>query len=198
MKNKILIATHNQNKLAEIIDILGSDNFEFLTLKDLDNHDDLIENGQTFFENALIKARHYFDKYNIPTISDDSGLCVRRLNGNPGVNSKRFSIEGSDYHNNLKLLSLLHNQTNRKAYFETSIVLINKFGQVFHFKGRLNGVIHTDLIGDEGFGYDPLFIPEGYNDTLAILGEKVKNKISHRSIAVKKLQEKFNEIINNR
>lgn len=198
MKNKILIATHNANKLNEIVEIFGNSNFEFITLKDLDDHDDVIENGQTFFENALIKAQYFFDKYNILTISDDSGLCVEQLNGDPGVNSKRFSTEGSDYHNNLKLLSLLHNKSNRKAYFETTIVLISKENTVFHFTGRLNGVIHTEFSGNEGFGYDPLFIPNGYNETLASLGEKVKNEISHRSIAVKKLQEKFYEIINNR
>lgn len=202
MKKNILIATHNINKVSEIAQILNkNDKYNFISLRDLADNDDVLENGETFFDNALLKANYYYNKYNYITLADDSGLVIKSLDGKPGVHSKRFSTEETDYSNNLtvlKMLDELDKSTNREAYFETVVVLINENGIASSFSGKMKGIISNEIKGSKGFGYDPIFIPAGYNKTLGELGIDVKNKISHRAIAFKKAEVFINENINNK
>lgn len=202
MKTIILLATHNVDKVNEIRSILinSSNKYDIISLKDLDDQFDVPENGTTFLANAIIKAKYYYNKYGYITLADDSGLKVESLNGRPGVNSKRYSNSGNDLDNNNKLLSELSStkNNNRSAYFETVVALITEDGHIETFNGRLNGVISNKMLGSEGFGYDPLFIPNGYNKTLSELGQSVKNEISHRKIAFKKVEGYLNENINNK
>lgn len=183
---KLLVASHNKGKINEFKEILKNTEFEVISLADLNDTDEVEETGLTFYENAYIKANYYFQKYNLPVISDDSGLVVKVLNNQPGVYSSRYSGKG-DYENNLKLLSNLNKETERKAHFECVLVYINEHGDVHSFKGRLYGAIHYEMKGVQGFGYDPIFYLKRYNKTLAELGS-LKNRISHRSKALAKFK----------
>lgn len=193
---KIVFATNNKNKLEEIRDILGN-KFEVLSLNDIDCHVDIPETGKTLEENAAIKANYIFKRYNISVFADDTGLEVEALNGAPGVHSARYAEgEGHDSEANMKkLLKELDGKENRKARFRTVIALILCQHPQAHipettpvmFEGIVEGKITTGKRGDAGFGYDPLFQPEGYDKTFAELGHEVKNNISHRARAVEKL-----------
>ncbi len=166
-----------------------------MTLADLNDTEEVNESGSTFKENALIKARHYYQKYRIPVLADDSGLCVDALSGRPGVHSKRFS-SGNDYDHNVKLINLLRQAKDRHAAFVTVIVFYLNDDEIRHFEGRVEGAISQTVVSQEGFGYDPVFIPKGYTKTFHELGSGVKNKISHRALALKQLLEYMYENLN--
>ena len=197
---KIVFATNNQHKLQEIKEILGSD-YEVVSLHDIGCDVDIPETGDTLEENALQKAQYVYDHYHISCFADDTGLEVEALGGAPGVHSARYA-EGTDHDseaNMAKLLKEMYGKENRKARFRTVICLIEKkdvcpcgctsIKQVNRFEGSVEGRIATEKHGTEGFGYDPVFIPEGYGKSFAELGEHVKNGISHRARAVAKLVE---------
>lgn len=197
---KIVFATNNQHKLQEIRDILGSE-FEIVSLKDIGCDVDIPETGNTLEENAMQKAQYVYDHYNLSCFADDTGLEVEALNGEPGVHSARYA-EGTDHDseaNMAKLLRNLEDKDNRKARFRTVIALIQKqdvcpcgctsIKKVNRFEGIVDGSIATEKHGTAGFGYDPIFVPEGYDKSFAELGESIKNGISHRARAVAKLVE---------
>lgn len=197
---KIVFATNNQHKLQEIRDILGS-KFEIVSLKDIGCDVDIPETGNTLEENAMQKAQYVYDHYNLSCFADDTGLEVEALNGEPGVHSARYA-EGTDHDseaNMAKLLRNLEGKDNRKARFRTVIALIQKqdvcpcgctsIKKVNRFEGIVDGSIATEKHGTAGFGYDPIFVPEGYDKSFAELGESIKNGISHRARAVAKLAE---------
>lgn len=186
---KIVFATNNKHKLEEIKDILGKD-FEIVSLAEIGCHEDIPETGLTLEENAHQKSTYIVEHYNHDCFADDTGLEVDALNGEPGVHSARYA-EGTDHDseaNMRKLLSKMSNVKDRTARFRTVISLIIN-GVEHQFEGRVEGRIATEKHGTEGFGYDPIFIPEGYDKSFAELGEEVKNQISHRARAVKKLAE---------
>lgn len=197
---KIVFATNNQHKLQEIRDILGSE-FEIVSLKDIGCDVDIPETGNTLEENAMQKAQYVYDHYNLSCFADDTGFEVEALNGEPGVHSARYA-EGTDHDseaNMAKLLRNLEGKDNRKARFRTVIALIQKqdvcpcgctsIKKVNRFEGIVDGSIATEKHGTAGFGYDPIFVPEGYDKSFAELGESIKNGISHRARAVAKLAE---------
>ena len=196
---KIVFATNNKHKLEEIRSILGS-RVEVLSLADINCHDDIPETGTTLEANAMQKAEYIASKYGTSVFADDTGLEVDALNGAPGVYSARYA--GGDGHdseaNMTKLLAELGENNNRNARFRTVIALIitDNNGQqttVEQFEGIVNGTIIRERRGGEGFGYDPIFQPEGYNETFAELGNDIKNTISHRARAVAKLAEYLNK-----
>lgn len=193
---KIVFATNNVHKLQEIREILGPE-FEIVSLSDIGCHEDIPETGNTLEANAHQKAEYIFDNYHIDCFADDTGLEVDALGGEPGVHSARYA-EGTDHDseaNMQKLLKKLGNNPNRKARFRTVISLIQMEGdnpvcsREYRFEGVVEGHIGYEKHGTEGFGYDPIFIPDGYDKSFAELGEDFKNKISHRARAVKKLAE---------
>lgn len=186
-KIKIVFATNNSHKLSEIKAILGTD-FDILSLKDINCNVDIPETSDTIEGNASLKSHYVWEHYHLDCFSDDTGLEVDFLNGEPGVHSARYA-EGKDHDSKAnidKLLKKLGNTNKRNARFRTVISLIVN-GQEIQFEGIINGTIAKKLSGTGGFGYDPIFIPNGYNESFADLGENVKNKISHRSLAVTKL-----------
>lgn len=186
---KIVFATNNKHKLDEIRSILGS-RFEILSLNDIGCYADIPETANTLEGNALIKARWVKERYGYDCFADDTGLEVEALNGAPGVHTARYAYP--DRHdpeaNTQKLLAALKGATNRAAQFRTAIALILN-GEEHVFEGVVRGEIATEKRGTEGFGYDPVFIPEDTGRTFAELGTDVKNKISHRARAVAKLVE---------
>ena len=186
MKKKVILCTKNKGKVKEFEELFNFYNIdiELISLFDLDDNDEVEENGSSFKENAFIKANYYYNKYHLPTISDDSGLCIKALGGAPGINSARFSGFGPK-ENIKKVLKLLENKNNRDAYFMCVICYIDKDGKPNYFEGRVNGSIDTKETGDNGFGYDPIFLVN-YNGSIAsfaTLGEDIKNKMSHRANA---------------
>lgn len=189
---RIVFATNNQHKLDEVRHILG-DKVEVLSLKDIGCDVDIPETGTTLEENALQKAQYIYDHYHTDVFADDTGLEVEALNGAPGVYSARYasmisnssSISHDSEANMARLLKELGENNNRKARFRTVIALILQ-GQVHQFEGIVNGEIIRERRGGEGFGYDPIFQPDGYDQTFAELGNDIKNQISHRARATKK------------
>ena len=202
--NKIVFATNNKHKLEEIRSILGED-FEVLSLSDIGCHEDIPETSDTLEGNAMQKAQYVFDKYGYDCFADDTGLEVDALGGEPGIYSARYAaLDGDDSishdseANMAKLLRKLEGVENRKARFRTVIALITTkdnspslIGRegvgLLLFEGIVNGSIISERRGGEGFGYDPIFQPEGYDKTFAELGSEIKNHISHRARAVEKL-----------
>jgi non-canonical purine NTP pyrophosphatase, rdgB/HAM1 family len=191
---KIVFATNNEHKLSEVRGILG-DKVEVLSLSDIGCHDDIPETGETLEENALQKAQYIYDHYHINCFADDTGLEVEALGGAPGVHTARYaSEEGHDSEaNTRKLLRELKDKDNRHARFRTAIALVEEAGKeekvqrINLFEGIVEGEITTEKRGEKGFGYDPVFKPNGYDGTFAELGVDVKNQISHRALAVQKL-----------
>ena len=210
---KIVFATNNEHKLSEIRSILG-DSIEVLSLKDIGCDVDIPETGKTLEENALQKAEYVYDHYHIDCFADDTGLEVEALNGAPGVYSARYAavryvatesqqtgqeppLSHDSEANMTTLLKELGNNNNRKARFRTVIALIQKknvcpcgctsIKDIHKFEGIVNGEIIRERRGGEGFGYDPIFQPDGYDQTFAELGLEVKNQISHRARATQKL-----------
>jgi XTP/dITP diphosphohydrolase len=183
---KLIFATHNQHKLREI-KLLLPKSIELVSLAYLNFTDDIAETGATLKENALLKARYIYKKFNLNCFADDSGLEVEALNGEPGVYSARYAgLQKNDADNNQKLLLELKDKPNRDACFKTIIALIID-GKEHTFEGVIKGTIHTEMHGTQGFGYDPLFKPNGYNKTFAQMNTNEKSKISHRGLAVNKL-----------
>ncbi len=186
---KIVFATNNNHKLKEIKEILGSD-FEIVSLRDIGCDVDIPETADTLEGNASIKSRYIYEHYGLDCFADDTGLEVDVLGGEPGVHSARYDdhTDHDSEANMAKLLRKLGDNPNRKAHFRTVVSLL--IGSEEHqFEGRVEGRIAKEKSGSEGFGYDPIFIPEGYDKSFAELGEDVKNQISHRARAVRKLAE---------
>lgn len=185
MRKEIVFATNNQHKLEEIKAILG-DKWKILSLNDINCHDEIEENGATFEENALIKAKYIYEKYHLNCFADDSGLEVKALNNEPGIYSARYNGIDRDSEKNIdKLLKNMEGITDRKARFRTVIAYIDR-GNNYYFEGIINGDITLKREGYGGFGYDPVFKPEGYDNTFGELGQNIKNNISHRAIAMQK------------
>lgn len=184
--NKLVFATNNAHKLAEVRAILEPE-FTIISLEDLNCNEDIPETADTLDGNALLKATYIQNKFGLDCFADDTGLEVDELGGEPGVYSARYAGEDHNSHNNMcKVLSLLGDRTNRKAHFRTVIAL--KLGERnFLFEGKIDGDITLLPKGKSGFGYDPIFVPEGYLLSFAQLSAEEKNKISHRALAVKKL-----------
>jgi len=183
---EIVFATNNTHKLEELRNIL-SGKYQVLALADIGFHEDIPETGETLAENATIKSQHIFEDFHIDCFSDDTGLEVDALGGKPGVYSARFAGENSTYAQNVdKLLYELKNTANRTARFKTVISLILD-GNEYQFTGSVEGVITKEKHGEKGFGYDPVFLPDGYSETFAEMPAELKNSISHRGKAVAKL-----------
>ena len=189
MKRKLVFATNNAHKLDEVAAIVG-DQVEILSLNDIGCQADIPETAETLEGNALLKSSYIYKNYHLDCFADDTGLEVKALNGAPGVYSARYAGgEGHDAQANmLKLLHELDGKENRKAQFRTAISLILD-GKEYLFEGVIKGEIIKEKRGDSGFGYDPVFMPEGYDRTFAELGNDIKNQISHRALAVQKLCE---------
>lgn len=183
---KIVFATNNAHKLSEVKAVLG-DGYELVTLKEVGITEDIPETGDTLDENASLKARYVYERTGLDCFADDTGLEVEALGGAPGVRSARYATDGHDFAaNNRKLLKELDGVTNREARFRTVISLIAS-GEEIQVEGVVNGVIALSESGNEGFGYDPLFIPEGKEVTFAEMSADEKNSISHRGRAVAEL-----------
>jgi XTP/dITP diphosphohydrolase len=183
---KIVFATNNAHKLSEVKAVLG-DGYELVTLKEVGITEDIPETGDTLDENASLKARYVYERTGLDCFADDTGLEVEALGGAPGVHSARYATDGHDFAaNNRKLLKELDGVTNREARFRTVISLIAS-GEEIQVEGVVNGVIALSESGSEGFGYDPLFIPEGKSVTFAEMSADEKNSISHRGRAVAEL-----------
>lgn len=183
---ELVFASSNQNKVSEIQKVIGNE-IKLWSLKDINCFDEIEETGTTFRENALLKARYVFDKYKYNCFADDSGLEVEALNNEPGVYSARYAGEQrNDANNTKKLLSELGLKANRNARFKTVIALVINGKEEF-FEGEIMGQITLQPIGNGGFGYDPVFMPDGYNKTFAQMTLEEKNTISHRAIATQKL-----------
>ncbi len=184
--DKIVFVTNNLHKLQEAQHIIGS-RFSLISLKDLGIDEQIPEEQDTLEENASQKARYIYRKKNIPCFADDTGLEVEALNGLPGVRSARYAGEGKkDTDNVKKLLEELSDKPNRNAQFRTIMALIID-GEEKHFEGVIKGTITHEPRGSGGFGYDPVFIPQGYTKTFAELDAATKNSISHRALALKKM-----------
>lgn len=184
---KLVFATNNKHKLDEVRKITAQHNIEVVSLADIHCHDEIPETADTLEGNALQKAQYIQEKFGLDCFADDTGLEVEALDNAPGVYSARYAGPGHDSEANMqKLLQEMEGKTNRKARFRTVIALIIGDKQ-YCFSGIVNGTITTEKKGENGFGYDPIFIPEGYEQTFAELGDFVKNKISHRAKAVEQL-----------
>ncbi len=185
IQKTLVFATANEHKLKEIKSILPD--FKIMGLKDIGVYEDIVEDGATLEENAFIKAKYLFGITHQPSLSEDTGLEVDALDGQPGVHTARFAGDERDPIQNMeKLLQLLEGKTDRSAQFRTIITLVNDL-DVIYFEGIVRGRIALEMSGKEGFGYDPIFIPDGYDATFADLDNSIKNNISHRARAVAKL-----------
>jgi XTP/dITP diphosphohydrolase len=183
---KLIFATNNKHKLEEIQKSLNK-NFEILSLSEIGFEGDIPETHETLEENSMEKAEHIYKKYNINVFADDTGLEIEALNGEPGVYSARYAGNDCNFRDNmLKVLKKLEGIDNRKANFRTIITLIID-NKKYQFEGIIKGEITKTENGNEGFGYDPIFRPDGFKETFAELGLDIKNEISHRGLAVKKL-----------
>ncbi|MCD7899417.1 MAG: non-canonical purine NTP diphosphatase [Bacteroides sp.] len=191
-KRKLVFATNNLHKLEEVAAILG-DNIELLSLKDIHCDVDIPETADTLEGNALLKSEYVYNNYGLDAFADDTGLEIEALNNEPGVYSARYAGEDkSSQANMLKVLDKLQGVENRKAQFRTVISLLLN-GKPYLFEGIIQGKIIEEKRGEAGFGYDPIFMPDGFDQTFAELGNEIKNKISHRAIAVNKLCEFLKE-----
>lgn len=179
---ELLVATHNVHKKEEIQQILGND-FTVKSLTDYNIHEEIVEDGDSFNANALIKAKYCFEKTGIPSLGDDSGLVVEGLDGRPGIFSARYAGDHDFAKNMEKVLSELEGEENRKAYFITVLCYYDENGARY-FEGKAHGNLLTENKGHKGFGYDPIFVPEGYKMTFAEMNPEDKNRISHRKQAL--------------
>lgn len=186
---KLVFATNNKHKLDEVRKITSHHPVEIVSLAEINCFDDIPETADTLEGNALQKAHYIQEKFGLNCFADDTGLEVEALNNAPGVYSARYAGPGHDSEANMKkLLHEMEGKENRKARFRTVIALVWN-GKTYTFDGVVNGTITTTKRGENGFGYDPIFIPEGYEQTFAELGNDIKNQISHRAKAVEKLDE---------
>ena len=187
MKKKIVLASGNKNKLREFREILSD--FEIISCKDLGFDQDVEEDGKTFYENALIKAKAVATALNVPAISDDSGICVDTLDGAPGIYSARYAGDGVDEHNNELLLKNLEGVKNRTARFVSAIVYYHPDGTIKYAEGSTEGEIMHAPEGQNGFGYDPIFYSYDLKMSLGVASPEEKNKISHRYRALMKIKD---------
>lgn len=197
---KIILASRNNHKIEEIKKILADSEIEILTLKDFPDVPEIEETGETFEENAVLKAKKVFTITRIPALADDSGLEVEALNGQPGVMSARFAGPGCSYKdNNLKLLGLLKDipEEKRGATFRCVVALALSQNDIRIVEGRVEGFITQREIGENGFGYDPVFFYPELGKTFAELETEEKNKVSHRGIAFRKAKELIGKLISN-
>jgi len=191
---EIIFATHNKNKLKEVQSLVP-EGMKVISLDELNMTTEIPETGHTLADNALIKARTIFELYKKPVIADDTGLDVEALNGAPGVYSARYAGEPSNAENNMNLLlHHLQTTTNRTAHFKTMIAYIDSEGKEQLFEGRVDGTIIDEKRGDKGFGYDPIFVPEGSDKTFAEMSSEEKNGISHRARALKAFSDFINKV----
>ena len=182
MTKEILVATHNEHKKEEIQQILG-DVYQVTSLTDYKIHDEIVEDGDTFHANALIKAQYCFDQTGKPSLGDDSGLVVEALDGRPGIYSARYAGNHDFAKNMAKVLEELDGEENREAYFVTVMCLVDEKG-INYFEGRVYGDLTREIRGEKGFGYDPIFIPTDHQITFAEMKPEDKNEISHRKKAI--------------
>lgn len=187
MNNQLVFATQNANKTIEVREILAH-KYQVLNLTEIGCDVDIPETGYTFAENATLKSTYVVQNYQIDCFADDSGLEVEALNNEPGIYSARYSGERGDRQNMMFLLQKMEGISNRNARFKTVISLVHK-GVNHLFEGVINGKIRLAPTGENGFGYDPIFEPDGYTQTFAEMDLELKNKISHRALAMKKLIE---------
>ena len=186
--DRFCVATNNGHKLEEIQDIIGAD-VDLVSLSDIGCFEELPETQSTLEGNSLQKAEHVFQNYKVPCFADDTGLEVEELNGEPGVYSARYAGEHKNSDDNIDLLlKKLDNISNRKARFRTVITLVGFHEQPVTFEGIVEGTIINERRGASGFGYDPVFIPEGYTKTFAEMTLQEKSMLSHRAIALRKLE----------
>lgn len=182
----IIFASHNQNKVKEIQNLLG-DEIQLLSLTEIGLEEDIPETADTIEGNSLLKAKYIWEKYQMTCFADDTGLEIEALNGEPGVFSARYAGDRKNDDANIdKVLSKLSGHENRNARFKTVITLINE-GQEFQFTGFVNGEIGSEKIGQNGFGYDPIFVPEKQGKTFAEMTLNEKNLFSHRARAFHQL-----------
>lgn len=183
---KLVFASNNKNKIAEIQQLIG-DKFEIVSLQDIGCTEDIPETAETIEGNAILKAQYVYDKYGLSCFADDTGLEIEALNGEPGVYSARYAGEQKNADDNMALvLQKLESQTNRSAQFKT-VIALNFGSEHFLFEGIVKGTITPIKRGNEGFGYDPIFQPEGFDVTFAEMSMQQKSTISHRGKAVEKL-----------
>lgn len=192
---KIILATYNKHKLYEISHLMDSLNIELLSLEDIGYEEEIIENGKSFIENALIKAETIYDKYKMPTLADDSGICIDALDGKPGIHSARFAGENtSSIEKNRIIIEMLKGIEDRKAHYTCALAYVDD-KEKFIVEKYCHGEIIDQEKGEEGFGYDPIFYIPAYNKTLAEIPLDEKNKISHRGQAFREFK-KHIEILN--
>lgn len=183
---KLVFATNNKNKLREMREIMDG-LYEVVGLNEIGCNDDIVEDADTIQGNARIKADYVTNRFGVDCFADDTGLEVEALDGAPGVYSARYAGEHCSYQDNVnKILSEMRGVENRKACFRT-VIALNLDGESHFFEGRCDGIITTEAHGEGGFGYDPVFKPDGYDETFAEMPSELKNKISHRGRATAKL-----------
>ena len=191
LPNKIVVASFNTGKIPEIKQLFGENAIKFLSISEFIKFPPE-ENGKSFKENSLIKARNAYQKSGIASIADDSGLCVKALQGEPGIHSARWAGRNKNFYNAMKTIEKkLHEHTDKRACFICCLSLILSKEQEFTFQGRVNGKLTFPPRGKNGFGYDPIFIPTGKNNTFGEMDPIKKEAISHRFEAFKKLKETF-------
>ena len=191
-KKKLCLASGNKHKIKEIADMLPE--YDVIGYKDLGEDFEIVEDGKTFYENALIKAKTVAEKFNIPCLADDSGICVDALNGEPGIYSARYAGDGIDEHNNELLLKNLQDKADRKAKFVCCMVYYTPNGKIITATGETKGEILFKPEGVNGFGYDPIFFSYDLNKCLGVASSEEKNSISHRYRAIVGIKEKLDRI----
>ena len=188
-KQRIVLASGNKHKVKEIAQMLPE--FDVVGYKDLGYDFEIEENGNTFYENALCKAKAVAEALNLPALSDDSGICATALNGEPGIYSARYAGDGNDEHNNELLLKNLADKEDRSAKYVCCLVFYKPNGEIITATGETSGRILFEPQGNNGFGYDPIFFSDDLNKCLGIATDEEKNTVSHRFRALEKLREKL-------
>lgn len=192
---EIVLSTDNINKLREIREILEDLDIKIYGKSDIEGLDfEVIEDGDTLYDNALKKASAMAERVDFAVLADDTGLFVKALDGEPGVHSARYASEHDDKKNREKLLNNLKDKEDRSAYFKTEIILIDEDKNIIPIEGVCPGKISLEERGDNGFGYDSIFIPDGFDKTFAEMSHEEKNQISHRSRALKNLRDKISNL----
>lgn len=192
---EIVLSTDNINKLREIREILEDLDIKIYGKYDIEGLDfEVIEDGDTLYDNALKKASAMAERVDYAVLADDTGLFVKALDGEPGVHSARYASEHDDKKNREKLLNNLKDKEDRSAYFKTEIILIDEDKNIIPIEGVCPGKISLEERGDNGFGYDSIFIPDGFDKTFAEMSHEEKNQISHRSRALKNLRDKISNL----
>ncbi len=192
---EIVLSTDNINKLREIREILEDLDIKIYGKSDIEGLNfEVIEDGDTLYDNALKKASAMAERVDFAVLADDTGLFVKALDGEPGVHSARYASEHDDKKNREKLLNNLKDKEDRSAYFKTEIILIDEDKNIIPIEGVCPGKISLEERGDNGFGYDSIFIPEGFDKTFAEMSHEEKNQISHRSRALKNLRDKISNL----